>query len=199
MRAKTHLKRWDREKEATNKQQTQTHTHSLEPMMNVVKSFIESTERLKALRNLHSKQIAQWKFHSLFSFSPDPSHSFYCQLFANLPKWFILGWGGVVAMNRNGSESSEMWWMNYRFSFGLRARWEDARDTPKPCGKYSNMMQTYLNLWEFRSPFAAPSTRPSGACHARAPYRNQLICLTVYHLPMFLPLLALLWASSIRN
>lgn len=36
------------------------------------------------IANLHLKQIAQWIF-----ISPDPSHSFYCQLFANLPKWFI--------------------------------------------------------------------------------------------------------------
>lgn len=147
MRAKTHLKRWDREKEATNKQQT--HTYTLVPMMNVVKSFIESTDRLKALRNLHSKQIAQWKFHSLFSFSPDPSHSFYCQLFANLPKWFISGWGGVVAMNRNGSESSEMWWMNYRFSFGLRARCKDARDSPKLATRCGKIFQYDANIFEF--------------------------------------------------
>lgn len=182
------------------------------------KIFHRSIERVKNGKSSLSKPIAQWIYiHVLFFFVGTISvviHFIYCQLFANLPTWFISWPDWKCWMNEH-----IFWWMNYSFSFcststiqtvEARAGEGSSRQTLTHTRVHIRSESlliwcTYLNLWEFRSGkanvphhfsnkrFCLVGSFPS---LARAPHPNQLICLTVYHQPLFSRSFR---TSSIRN
>lgn len=114
------------------------------------------------------------------------SVSLHCQLFANLPKWFIC-WNGEHWMGK-------LWWMNYCFSFCGAVSTQDVAQVELLQKRLHMVCSvliccTFLNLWALRSLLQTSTSLrwTSNKCFppslTRAAHPNQLICLTVCHQP----------------
>lgn len=140
-------------------------------------------------RAVHCKSSLETNCPMNFYFVSHPSHSLYCQLFANLPKWFI--WWNET-MNRR--EYCVEWIIVFHFTQSVvkAIYWDTSKcDCTRSAMHIFEFMWISLLFSTFQNTLEklsfGLSMGWSNKCFpspiARAPYPNQLICLTVCHQP----------------